>query len=248
MNGWKRFVIMAAGIGVSVALYTHTRAQDAPVTMPASQAVTFPQPGPLLTPGTQVGTDAATLSRTQRSQVSIEFFGTVEVVGVSSIVINGVEVEGAPVSRITQGMNVRVVALAGADGRLTAQEIQLLAPALPPGIVRLSGLLSAYNGDFIVLMGETGMSQIIDINSTALDFSQARIGERLVLFAVAVEANRWRGLSVDTASASAASDQLPYLLGPVADSAVGTVSPMLPSPNAVPTPGLPATTDAPRGG
>lgn len=233
----KRFIGIPLAVAVVIALYTYsqpTRVYSVPALLPDA-AFILAQGEPPLTPGTPGGTNAAVPS----GQVQIEFSGTVENVGATSFVINGLLIEGVADGPIEAGMTVHVVALPMTGGRLMAQEIQRLPHALPPGIVRITGILSAYNGDFVVLTGAGDLHQVIDINSTTLDFSRAQIGQPLTLFVTAVGVNQWRGLAVDITGASAFSGASPYLLGPVARAGLNMTAPILPSLNAVPTPGMP---------
>jgi uncharacterized membrane protein YgcG len=175
------------------------------------------------------------------ASVEIEFFGTVQALSGTSLVVSGQIIEAVAGLPIPVGQSVRVVAALSPTGTLTAREIQPLATTSALGIVRLKGTLGTFNNDFMLLTGADGSSSLIETGGLPLVAPGTPPGTPLTLFAVSTGPGLWRALAVDDDGVSAAAADGQFVVGPAAQPFSTGRSSLAPVPTAITLP----TTAAP---
>ncbi|MDZ4764641.1 MAG: hypothetical protein SGI73_08815 [Chloroflexota bacterium] len=127
------------------------------------------------------------------TEITVEFYGTIQSANPSALVINGqvIDISGAQLSAPpTTGLVVRVIAVAQADGTIAARQIDPVPVGMLPGIVVLMGAISDVNQSTLML-GD----QMVDI-SDAVILNALQIGDSVRLLVVADTPGRWRALLV----------------------------------------------------
>jgi hypothetical protein len=129
-----------------------------------------------------------------QTDLTVEFYGTIQSVNSTAIVINGqiVDVSDTIVNApLAAGTSVRVQAVMLADGSFAARQIDVLPSGVIPGIVEINGTVTDFALPIVTING-----QAIDITGTQISGSIV-IGQVVRVFAVAIAPGVWQARFVD---------------------------------------------------
>ncbi len=131
-----------------------------------------------------------------QTDVSIEFYGTIQSANSAGVVVNGqiIDVRGALVNLpLTTDTSVRVQATILADGNLVARQIDGVPGGVIPGLVEINGTVTSFAPPLLSVSGQT-----IDVTGAEISGSIG-IGQLVRVFAVAVSPGVWQARFVDAA-------------------------------------------------
>jgi hypothetical protein len=129
-----------------------------------------------------------------QTDFTVEFYGTIQSVNSTAIVINGqiVDVSDTAVNApLAAGTAVRVQAVMLPDGTFAARQIDVLPSGVIPGIVEINGTVTDFALPIVTINGQS-----IDITGTEISGSIV-IGQVVRIFAVAIAPGIWQARFVD---------------------------------------------------
>ena len=143
----------------------------------------------------------------------IEFYGAVQSVNETALVINGqiVDIQSAQVTTpLVVGVTVRVTATYADDGSLTAQTVEAFPPGVIPGIVVISGAITGITDSTITIQGHA-----IDTTDAVVTGTPA-LGQAATVYAVASATDSWQARVVIVHDAMPAPIETPEAAAPIA--------------------------------
>jgi hypothetical protein len=129
-----------------------------------------------------------------QTDLTVEFYGTIQSVNSTAIVINGqiVDVRDTVVNTtLAAGTSVRVQAVMLPDGTFAARQIDVLPSGVIPGIVEINATVTDFTLPIMTING-----QAVDITGTEIS-GNIVIGQVVRVFAVAIAPGIWQARFVD---------------------------------------------------
>jgi hypothetical protein len=129
-----------------------------------------------------------------QTDFTVEFYGSIQSVNSTAIVINGQIVDGRDTvvnAPLAAGTAVRVQATMLSDGSFAARQIEVLPSGIIPGIVEINGTVTDFALPILTIN-----AQAIDISGTEISGSVV-VGQAVRVFAVAIAPGLWQARFVD---------------------------------------------------